>query len=355
MIDAMVSGIFAGDPHQLSLRACFPKMHEMETAHGGLVRSMLATRKRRRSHDGVGAPAGRLTSFVGGMSDLIDGLTRSLDHRVRLSTAVLGVTPVTPERAPGGAPARGYTVTTARGPIDTDAIVLAGPASAAASLVRPFNPALSTQLSSIVTAPLAVVCLGFDAAALAADRGPLDGFGFLVPRSEGVRILGALWETSIYPHRARAGKALMRVMIGGARDPEAVFLNNEALLSIVSRELRQTMGLSVAPEFARIIRHTCGIPQYTTDHLVRLQRIESELSRHPGIFLAGNSYRGVSINACIAEAGTIADAVVAFTRACDGAPSTLGGVPDCRQGEAARSKEPGEHGVPGWAAVLHPD
>src|SRR4029450_2896453 len=101
------------------------------------------------------------------------------------------------------------------------AVVLAGPAWESATLLRECSPAAAALLAAIHTAPLAVACLGYDDAALTAQRGALDGFGFLVPRGEGPRILGALWETSIYPHRAPDGKVLLRVMIGGATDPGA--------------------------------------------------------------------------------------------------------------------------------------
>ena len=103
----------------------------------------------------------------------------------------------------------------------------------------------------------------------------------------------------------------MRVMIGGARDPQAVDLDDASLLNVVRAELQATMGLRSAPEFVRIVRHRRGIPQYTTGHVARLRRIDTLLQAHPGLFLAGNSYRGVSINSCVAEAGPIADRVLA--------------------------------------------
>jgi oxygen-dependent protoporphyrinogen oxidase len=161
-------------------------------------------------------------------------------------------------------------------------------------------------LSRIPTAPLAVVCLGYDAAA----AGPLPGFGFLVPRSERTRILGALWETSIYPNRAPAGKALLRIMVGGALDPEAVRVPDGELVRVVRGELERTMGLHAVPEFVRIVRHRRGIPQYVGGHLHRLARIDAALAQLPGLHLAGNSYRGVSINSCIAEADAIAVAAL---------------------------------------------
>jgi len=264
MIDSMVSGIFAGDARSLSLRACFPKMWQLETDHGGLFRALLATRKRRRKGDAVGAPAGRLMSFDAGMETLIRGAAEALGGSLRTSS---GVESVRRGRATRGvvdlSPAAGFTLATAGGTVEVDAVVLAGPATESAALIRPFDADTAALLAGIPTASLAVVCLGYDEQAIAAERGPLAGFGFLVPRSENVRILGALWETSIYPgHRAPEGKALVRVMIGGALDPEAVVLDDEQLIAIVRADLARTMGLKNPPEFVRIIRHARGIPQY---------------------------------------------------------------------------------------------
>lgn len=328
MIDSMVSGIFAGDARELSLRACFPKMWQMESDYGGLFRALIATRKRRKKEDAVGAPAGHLTSFKRGMIELIDGLAASIGTAVKLSSPVVELQrgTVADTLRPVTRPS-GYRVVTPRGSYDATAVVLTGPASEAAALVRPFDTTLASLLGGISTAPLAVLCLGFDADALARDRGPLNGFGYLVPRSEGIRMLGALWETAIYPGRAPDGKALMRVMIGGARDPEVNGLDDETLLATVRSELQQTMGLRVAPEFVRIVRHHRGIPQYTTGHVGRLQRIDALLQAHPGLFLAGNSYRGVSINSCIAESGAIADRVLAHV-----------GVPRQQQPEPALAR-----------------
>ncbi|HTM26055.1 MAG TPA: protoporphyrinogen oxidase [Vicinamibacterales bacterium] len=313
LIGSMVSGIFAGDAQELSLRACFPKMHQMDSEFGSLFRAMLARRRERRSGSGVGAPAGRLTSFADGMESLVRAAAASLGPIVRPNRRVVEL------RARGNAArpegprlvgARAFSVINGTA-IEADAVVLAGSASESADLLRPFEPTAAGLLATIPTAPLAVVCLGYDERALAADRGPLNGFGFLVPRSEGPRILGALWETSIYAGRAPEGKALVRVMIGGATDREAVDLDDTALLSAVGDDLRRTMGVRVAPEFVQIFRHRRGIPQYTLGHDKRLARIEARLREHPGLFLAGNSYRGVSINACIEEAPAVARRVAA--------------------------------------------
>ena len=310
LVDPMVSGIFAGDASALSLRACFPRMWQLEEDHGGLFRALLATRRSRRREDAVGAPSGRLTSFAGGMTELTDALTRELGPAVRTSTPVTELCKHTPNAiGHRHSSARRYAVRTTTGSIDADAVVLSGPAAESATILQGIDPVLGTLLQSIPTAPLAVVCLGYHAPAIASHC-ELDGFGFLVPRTEGIRILGALWETSIYTNRAPANKALLRVMIGGARDRQAASLPDDQLLGIVLRDLARTMGLSVAPEFVRIIRHPRGIPQYVKGHLARVHQIDTLLTAHAGLYLAGNSYRGVSMNSCIAEADRVAETVL---------------------------------------------
>jgi oxygen-dependent protoporphyrinogen oxidase len=307
-VDSMVSGIFAGNSHALSLRACFPKMGQLEDQYGGLFRALVATRRTRRKGDAVGAPSGKLTSFTGGLSDLIDCLTRQLDDVVRTSCPVLKLRN-TRELYGYGSGWR-YSLTTGHGEIEADAVILAGPSADSAALLQSVDPGLAAAVEVIPSAPLAVVCLGYDEADLA-RRSSIDGFGFLVPRGQNIRILGALWESSIYPNRAPAGKALLRVMIGGACDPEAVGLDDHSLVSHVCQDLARTMGLTCAPEFTRIIRHRRGIPQYVTGHLERIGRIEALLQGHPGLYLAGNSYRGVSLNACVSDAEQIAERVLA--------------------------------------------
>ena len=303
LVDSMVSGIFAGDAHQLSLRACFPRMFDLESRHGSLVRAMIATRTQRTAADAPGAPAGTLTSFINGMSELVDALTARLGDAIRLQTRALDVR--------RNLAAGRWRILTAAGHLDADAVVLAGPAAESSELLRTFDPRLAGDLDEIPTAPVAVVALGFDRE----EIGPLDGFGFLVPRSEGIRTLGALWETSIYPHRAPAGKALLRVMLGGATDRAAVTLSDEELLQTVRGDLEKTMRVTATPEFVRITRHRRGIPQYERGHLARIARIDARVAEHPGLHLAGNSYRGVSMNACIADADRIADGVLAAAEA----------------------------------------
>ena len=303
LVGSMVSGMFAGDPRALSLRACFPRMYELEEEHGSLTRALLATRRKRRGGQ-AGGPAGRLTSFRGGMVDLITALTAALDGCVRTSTEVRTIRP--PDTAGGE-----HAIQTSNGTIRADAVVLAGTATDSAAIVRGFDPTLADLLGGIPTAPLAVVCLGFPEEVFEATR-KLDGFGFLVPRSEPFRILGAVWESSVYRNRAPSGHALLRVMIGGALDRTAVELTDDRLLEAALGDLTRIMGVNHAPGFVHIVRHRRGIPQYVKGHIARLREIDVRRRSAPGLFLAGNSYRALSMNACIAEASGIADTVLGY-------------------------------------------
>lgn len=302
LIDAMVSGIFAGNARALSLRACFPNMWQMETEHGSLVRALVARRRRRRASTGpMGAPGGRLTSFAGGVGDLVQALTRALGPVVRTATPAVGLAGI-------GAPTRAYRLTLAGGgTVEAEAVVLAGGAAESARLTEAVDPVLAAELNAIPSASLSVVCLGFDAATLGH---PLDGFGFLVPRGEGPRILGALWDSSIYPGRAPRGRALIRVMIGGATDPDAIALDDHELIAQARRDLQTIMGIRAMPVMTRIFRHPAGLPQYVVGHLDRLAGIDARLRSHPGLYVAGNAFRGVSINNCIAEAGPLAERIL---------------------------------------------
>jgi oxygen-dependent protoporphyrinogen oxidase len=311
LVDSMVSGVFAGDARRLELRAAFPKMAEMEARYGSLVRAMMAMRRQRRASGGPAGPGGRLTSFREGMEELIRALAHRLGASLMTGTAVR-----TLERVGAG-----YVVTLASGQrVEAPAVVLACPAPRAAGLVGGLDDALADLLSGIPTAPLVVVATAYRLEDL--GEAP-HGFGFLVPRGQGVRILGCLWSSSIWKGRAPEGMVLLRTMLGGAHDPDAVGLDDAELLAVVAEDLRRTMRLVAKPVRTWIWRHPLGIPQYVPGHTRRLDRIAARLASHPGLFLAGNSYRGISVNQCVAEAAQMAERIREFLK-----PGTLGvGLP----------------------------
>jgi oxygen-dependent protoporphyrinogen oxidase len=188
-----------------------------------------------------------------------------------------------------------------------DSVVLACPAWSAAPLLRELDAALAGAVAEIPSAPVVVVHLGFDEQALG---GSPNGFGYLVPSGEGLRTLGTLWTSSIFLNRAPQGSVLLTSMIGGARYPGAAELSGDQAQAIALGELQTTMGITVKPRFVRVFKHEHGIPQYTLGHPGRLETIERRLREHEGLYVAGNSYRGISMNACIEEARNLADTIL---------------------------------------------
>jgi oxygen-dependent protoporphyrinogen oxidase len=303
MIDAMVGGIFAGDSRKLSVASAFPKMVHMEAEHGGLIRALLARRKQARAEgqgaDSVKMTGGDLNSFKDGMQELIDAMVLRLGDNLHTGVTVRSISDMG---------LRGFRIHFDRGaPMNVDAVVLACPSTAAANMVHEMDAGMAAAMQRIPSAPVAVVHLGYRTAALGDQP---TGFGFLVPRSEEPRILGSLWSSQIFEGRAPEGSRLLTTMVGGASDPEAVSLDDRKLLDLVRKDLNRTMGVVTLPYFSRVHRHHRGIPQYTLGHAERLAIIRDQLVGISGLWVAGNSYGGVSVNACVEEAPRIAEEVL---------------------------------------------
>ncbi len=311
LADAFVSGITAGDARELSVDALFPRLRAMERTHRSLVRALIAQQraaKRARAaagaQQGAAAPGGGLTSFrSGGMQRLLDALRNARRGELRLATPVEALEPL------GGG--RGHRLRVAGASTEPfDDIVLTVPAPAAAALLEPHLPSAAAALAAIPYAGIRVFGLGFDR--IDVPRA-LDGFGFLVPRGQGVRSLGVLWTSSLYPDRAPAGKVLLRVLAGGRLDPSMLELADDDALAAVRRDLRVSMGVTVEPAFVETVRWQRAIPQYTLGHGERLNAVEAALETLPGVHLAGNAYRGVGVNDCVRDAVRVAAKVAGRT------------------------------------------
>lgn len=304
LIDPMVTGVFAGDAQRLSLPAAFPRLRKLEDEHGGLVRGMVATMRARRKEQGAKAggpagPGGTLTSFPGGLSEMTATLADRLPD-VRTGAPVSGL-----QAREGG----GWRVTAAgMDPIDSDAVVFAAPTPVIAQLVGGFAPKAAEALNGIRYSPAAVIAYGVKADQLPR---PLDGFGFLVPSFEHRKVLGVLWTSSIFAHRAPAGHAMLRIIVGGARSPELLGLDDASLLAVIKSELEITFGAAMPdPVFSRIIRWPAGIPQYELGHLARREAAERALRPHKGLYLGGNGLYGVSVAECIARGDALVGPVM---------------------------------------------
>ncbi|ADU65515.1 protoporphyrinogen oxidase [Desulfurispirillum indicum] len=300
LIDPMASGVYAGNPAHMSVRSCFPRIYQMERQYGSLTRALFAIKKEKKQQgetsSGPAGPAGLLTSFKGGLYEMIEALQEQCGATIRTNCPVLNLTCSQDSQ---------WEVWTSAGKETFDAVVCATPAWDSADILHSGFAELAGKLRAIQSSPISVVALAYDTPSLSGVD--TNGFGFLVPGREGRKLLGSLWSSSIFQHRAPAGTFLTQCMVGGARQPELALLDDDALVQLVRDELRITMGIAAEPIYRKIFRWDAGIPQYNMGHSQILSDIE-ELRRHtPRLYFTGNSYRGISVNDCVVDARSISE------------------------------------------------
>ena len=294
----VVSGIYAGDPLRLSAQSTMPALVDFERTSGSVLRGFLA-RKRTDGAADFSRPRG-LMGFAGGNATLIAALATALEGRVYTGARVATLI----QRGAGFAlECEGLP----EGTIEAAHVIIATPADSAADLLEPLEPRAAAALRAIEYAPVAQVAIAYPRAALGA---PHDGFGFLACREEGVRILGAVWNSNIFAARAPDDELLCTAFLGGATDQAIGELDDEQLARVAHADLSQVMGIApVKPKIVSGFRWARGIPQYTLGHEERLAVIESAVDRIPGLRVTGNYLRGVSVPDCVRRANEIAAAL----------------------------------------------
>jgi protoporphyrinogen/coproporphyrinogen III oxidase len=299
-----VQGISAGDPRQLSLDAMFPRLRALEGSHGSLLRGLVAARRGARAADAAqGEP--RLTSFRdGGVQRLTDALHAALGDRVKTGVRVTGLRP----RGRPGSPL-GIAVDTAEeGVFEAEQVISAVPAYAAADLLRAGAPEAAAALEGVRYVDVHVIGLGY---ARVDVPHPLDGFGYLVPRGQRVRSLGALWSSAVFPEQAPAGGVALRVMAGGALDPGFSALGDDEAVAAARRDLEVTMGITAEPEEVHVTRWRRALPQFTLGHRERVRSARQLASTAlPGLRLAGDYLDGMGLNDAVRTATAAAGSLV---------------------------------------------
>ena len=281
-IDPFVSGVYAGDPKNLSMRLAFPKLFEMERDYGSLI---MATIRRKTEKADPDFP--RTFSFRGGLKTLITALADAIGEGVKLST------PVSAIEAAGGGKFR------ANGD-EFDAVVISTPAFVAADLIRSRDEKLAQLLAAVNYPQVAVVVLGFKTEAIDAK---LDGFGFLIPSKEKRPILGTLYHSAVFPERSPDGFELLMTFVGGVRSGDSLDArSDDELKSIVIDELREILGVTGLPDFVHIKRWKKAIPQYHVGYEDVAAACADFETNNRGIYFCSNFYRGISIGDCIKNA-----------------------------------------------------
>jgi oxygen-dependent protoporphyrinogen oxidase len=296
----LVAGIYTADPDELSVAATMPRFLETERHDRSII---LGLRRALRAAPQSGTSGARWSLFVT-LADGMEALVRALAERLPDSSVVLRQRVATLERTTGG-----WRLATTEGArFDAERVIVAGESHAAARLLRYVDPTLATLLGEIEYAGAATVSLGYRRADV---PHPLDGFGFVVPRTEGKSILAGTFSSVKYPGRAPEGHVLLRCFLGGALDGRVLTEDDAQLLSRARGELREALGITAAPVLSRVARWPASMPQYRVGHLVRVETLERRALALPGLHLAGGAYRGVGIADCVRSGEAAAEAALA--------------------------------------------
>ncbi len=288
LVAPFVGGIYAGNTEELSIKATFPRMKELESLYGSVVLGML--------RGALSKPRPKLSSFQKGMETLPQGLARKLD--VRYGVVDTRLTP-------------SWSVDSSAGRFRAKAVVVATPADAVSALLTPIDPEIGSLFRTVPYASILVAATSVGEAQL---RAPLDGFGFLVPRVEGLHTLGTLFNSSLFPRRAPEGRALLTSFLGGAFEPYVVRWSDERVWDTVESELKQILGFEGSVTQLALYRYPRAIPQYRLGQPRWKEDALEGIGRQPGLFLAGNYLNGVSVPASIDQGQRAGSSVIEYVR-----------------------------------------
>jgi oxygen-dependent protoporphyrinogen oxidase len=298
--EPLMSGIYNAEAERQSLLATFPRFRALEEKYGSLIKGMLASR-RARSNGSAPGPAGKrpdrqatsmFVSLRGGTEELVHTLVDGLDGDLRLNTAVESMNHSDD----------GFTLNLdGGGSLSADAVVLAIPSYVAAQLLQGLAPKAAGLLESIRYVSTGTISLAYREE----DVNLLDGFGLVIPRSEGRAINAVTLTSTKFAHRAPDGHVLLRVFFGGSRSPHMMDLSDEELEATVRHELKAMLGLDARPIFHRVYRWHRANPQYDVGHLGLVEAIERALPA--GMYVTGSPYRGIGIPDCVLQGQQTAD------------------------------------------------
>ncbi len=296
LIGPMVSGVFAGDPDKMSLQSCFPVIYDLEKTYGGLIKGMF---KKPKKKSGPAGPGGALTSYEGGMGESVKDLASVAESK---GVKIYLESPAEKVVKKDGK----YIVTSSNKEYEFDELAVCAPAYAGGKFLKELDSQLADTLSSIPYAPMFVAGLGFNSEDIEND---LHGFGYLIPKKENMRILGALFTSSMFPVQAPAGKKFLRIMAGGDTNHELMKKSEEELLKICLEDVKNVLGVKKEPYMVQYFKVMKAIPQYHVGHREKVAKIEEITSKLGNIYIGGNVLYGIGLNDCTKTSKMIAEKI----------------------------------------------
>jgi protoporphyrinogen/coproporphyrinogen III oxidase len=306
-IDALVAGVYAGDPYKLSVPQAFPKLGQLEARYGSLIKGQILGARERKRRGEIAKDRAPKFSFDDGLQVLPDTLCESLGEAMRLKSTVTRLTQT----------AEGWTLDVReRGQqscAEHSAVIYAGTAFKLAKMeVQTPMPLHLSIFAEIRYPPVASVVLGFRREDVAH---PCAGFGMLIPRVEGFKILGTIFSSSLFPNRAPAGYLTLTSYVGGERYPDLASLPPEKLYALTCEDLRVLLGVKGKPTFQHSVYWPRAIPQYNIGYGRYREMMADIEKKAPGLFFAGHYRDGISLSDTIVSACNVADRVGGFVKA----------------------------------------
>lgn len=292
MVGPFISGIYAGDPERLIVRQCFPQLYDLEQKNGSIFKGLLASVFRKNKSKKVKT---RMLSWSGGLEELISILSRPILKHI---TSSAEVETIFEKRGD-------YEIMTNQGVYHAKHVVVATTSTSAANILKSLSPHAIT-LDAMPYAPVVVVHLGYPREAVGHA---LDGFGVLVSRARKLRILGALFSSSLFPGRAPDGQVLLTCFMGGALDSAALDLRDDDLQAMIHTELEAPLGLKSEPVFRNVLRWSKAIPQYEAGYDTVVQTRDSLQQEYAGLYLIGSYLQGVSLQDCMLNGIRVAETI----------------------------------------------
>lgn len=300
LIEPLLSGIYAGNIDRLSLMATFPQFYQMEQTHRSLIKGA-----RRTLATDVASSTKKESKFYalkGGLDSLVKRLEQQFDPKIVQLLSATKVDHIKKDQT-------SYQLLLHNGDVRfADSVILTTSVSQAKRMFRSFN--FWEDFGAITATSVANIAMAFDLSAIPTN---LDGTGFVVSRNSDYRITACTWTHQKWPSTTPDNKALLRCYVGKPGDEAIVNLSDEEITSIALQDLQQVMGITEKPDFSVVTRWKHAMPQYTVGHMQRLESLEQSLKKQlPGVFVAGNSYRGIGLPDCIKQGEQVVDQVLTF-------------------------------------------
>ncbi len=298
--DPLISGIYTADSKELSIKSTFPQFLEYEEKYGSIIKGLKRS-KNSYNYDpkASGARYGLFCTFKDGMKTIVDKLEDKLTEAdINLLESAVKIEKIGDKWEIFTDKQKQYVA---------EGLIITSPSHTALGLIHNIDPGLSDNLSAIECASSAVVILGYNKKNV---NNPIDGFGFVVPRSEKSNLIACSITSNKFNNRAPDGYILLRCFVGGVLNKPILNLEDKEIISKVHQEISNILQIRGEAIFSKISRYDKSMPQYNVGHYKLVLLIKSQIDKLNGLEIAGNAYDGVGIPDCINSGEKAAESLI---------------------------------------------